>query len=57
MGGTASVGLYVTNTRIAHETHRTEPLPRTHQASATPDKTSTVAVFRPSLLFKTGVDC
>ena len=25
--------------------------------SATPDKASTVAVFRTSLLFKTGVDC
>jgi len=47
----------VRKTRIMHKTHLTEPLPRTHPASATPDKTSIITVFRPSLLFKTGVDC
>ena len=38
-------------------THFVGLLPRTFLASTTPDETSTVKVFRSSLLFKTGVDC
>jgi len=53
---TGFVGL-CTNTSITHETHLTESLPRTQPASATPDKTSTITVCRPSLLFNTGGDC
>ena len=44
----------VTNTRITHGTNLIGLLPRTFLASTTPDKTSTVTVFRPSFLFKTG---
>ena len=47
----------LTNTRITRGTHPIGLLPRTLLASTTPDKTSTILVVRPSLLFKTGVDC
>jgi len=42
------------NTRITHGTNLIVLLLRTFLASTTPDKTSTVTVFRPSFLFKTG---
>jgi len=45
---------WVTNTRITHGTNLIGLLPRTFLASTTPDKTSTVTVFRPSFWFKTG---